>query len=374
MPESIEPDLLSNIYPLNKLSPDSLDQLQGGLRRFRLRAARPLFDIGDSPEELFYVLDGSVQMVNDTETDFTDVSPASGGESIPMPYITPSMHRAYALTDSQILGVDRALLDRIVRASSTPYDPARDLQRVTSARAAAERLEAGQAVQAPRAAAAGDWRGLMLAQPGYQRVPSPAMDLAFERMRPMRLRAADILVEQGEPADDFYVVAEGHCEVRVFYDGRRKSVKVNEYGPGGTVGEDALISNLPRNATVRASVDSIVMKLAGDDFRALIKPSLARPVDCEVAMHMVEHGAQWVDVRMPKQVHGERLREASAIPHPIIRSQLFCADRAVPYIVVCATLRDSPVIAYTLCKNGFDAYFLEGGFAAVPPAQRVPVA
>jgi rhodanese-related sulfurtransferase len=114
-----------------------------------------------------------------------------------------------------------------------------------------------------------------------------------------------------------------------------------------------------------------VSQLNGDDFRYLIQPSLARPLERDAAIRLVNHGAQWIDVRMPQDVHGQRIQGALSIPHPFIRSKLVRADPARTYIVVCATLQDAPAIAFALCKAGFDAYYLKGGYAEMPAESLV---
>jgi rhodanese-related sulfurtransferase len=89
------------------------------------------------------------------------------------------------------------------------------------------------------------------------------------------------------------------------------------------------------------------------------------------AQAMIAAGARWLDVRMPEEAQGRRLPHSLCIPHPVARARLFTADPSVRYVCVCASGRDSPVIAFTLCKYDIDAVYLDGGFERVPASALV---
>jgi CRP-like cAMP-binding protein len=60
------------------------------------------------------------------------------------------------------------------------------------------------------------------------------------------LRAGKVLIREGERGREFFVLVTGEAEVR------RKGRKIATVGPGDFVGEMALLSKAPRNATVTA--------------------------------------------------------------------------------------------------------------------------
>ena len=58
------------------------------------------------------------------------------------------------------------------------------------------------------------------------------------------LRAGKVLIREGERGREFFVIVTGEAEVQ------RKGRKIATVGPGDFVGEMALLSKAPRNATV----------------------------------------------------------------------------------------------------------------------------
>ena len=60
------------------------------------------------------------------------------------------------------------------------------------------------------------------------------------------LRAGKVLITEGERGREFFVLVAGEVEVR------RKGRKLNTLGPGTFFGEMALLSKIPRTATITA--------------------------------------------------------------------------------------------------------------------------
>jgi hypothetical protein len=86
----------------------------------------------------------------------------------------------------------------------------------------------------------------------------------------VKYKAGDTIIEQGEPATHFYVVKEGNVEVSQTVDtgtARREDV-INQFGPGQSFGETAILRRSARTATVRAMSDCTVLELSAEDFVA----------------------------------------------------------------------------------------------------------
>ncbi len=78
-------------------------------------------------------------------------------------------------------------------------------------------------------------------------------------------KAGDIVVTEGEPAKEMFVVRTGKVAVKVHGD------TVEEVGPGGMFGEMALIDHAPRSATIVAIEDTQLVPINERLFVVLVQ-------------------------------------------------------------------------------------------------------
>jgi CRP-like cAMP-binding protein len=81
------------------------------------------------------------------------------------------------------------------------------------------------------------------------------------------VKAGDVLVQQGDIGDVFYIIEHGECAVSVYGRGEVARLRRGHY-----FGELALLSGQTRNATVTAVTDCHVLELGRQDFDRLIGP------------------------------------------------------------------------------------------------------
>ena len=79
--------------------------------------------------------------------------------------------------------------------------------------------------------------------------------------------AGDQIFAEGQPGDVMYVVHEGDVEVIV------NNTVVEIVGPGGIVGEMALIDKNPRSATAVAKTDCKLVRVDAERFKYLVQQS-----------------------------------------------------------------------------------------------------
>ena len=87
----------------------------------------------------------------------------------------------------------------------------------------------------------------------------------------VEVKAGRVLVEEGRPGHEFFLILEGKASVR------RGTRKVAELGPGMYFGERSLLDRGPRTATVTAETDMKVLVLGQREFTGVLDsvPGLA---------------------------------------------------------------------------------------------------
>ena len=143
----------------------------------------------------------------------------------------------------------------------------------------------------------------------------------------------------------------------------RDGLKLAELRVGESFGEEALISDAKRNATITMQTDGALVRLGKDDFKELLNEPLLHWVDHEEAMRIVGRGGRWLDVRLPSEYEHVHFDDALNVPLYFIRLKVKTLDTATPYICVCDTGRRSSAAAFLLSERGFDAACLQGGLA-----------
>ena len=104
----------------------------------------------------------------------------------------------------------------------------------------------------------------------------------------VQFKPNDTLIEQGAHDDSIYLIQSGSVTVTIKVGG--KDI-VNAYIPAGRyVGEMAMLTNEPRNATVKAAVATEAIKIDSVAFRALLdrEPELRQRVETRLQDNLLE--------------------------------------------------------------------------------------
>ncbi len=108
----------------------------------------------------------------------------------------------------------------------------------------------------------------------FGEVPGHTLVAVARLLEEVSFEAGDAIIERGSVEDWLFVVAEGRIRVHI---GERTLI---ETGPGGVVGEFAVLAPAPRSASVTAIEPSLLLRLRRGPFEELLddRPEIARGV------------------------------------------------------------------------------------------------
>ncbi len=107
--------------------------------------------------------------------------------------------------------------------------------------------------------------------PLFQGLSDAELKQLMAMAEPVSLRAGDVLIRQGETGDSAYVLMKGHFEVQK--QSGQSLIKIDVRNPGDVVGEMALLSRTPRNATIIAKTDGETLRIPPEAFEKLLLSS-----------------------------------------------------------------------------------------------------
>ena len=200
----------------------------------------------------------------------------------------------------------------------------------------------------------------------FTRLPHDNIQQFFAELEPLEADAGSVVVEQGTPGDFLYIVAEGRCEVTRRSPGASDETTLAVLKEGNTFGEESLISNTPRNASVKMVDGGFLMRLPKKSFMELVSNPTLKAVPYSEACSLVEGGARWLDVRFPDEHAAGAIEGSENVPLNTLRAEAAKLDRAVRYVVYCDSGTRGSTGAFLLARQGFDACYLAGGLDRTP--------
>lgn len=349
-----EPDtelqqIIRLLVPINGLPPGYQDQVLAQAELIDVRRKDYVFRQGDRDNYTYYLLSGQVDLEADDQL-IKRVEGGTGPAFHPLAQLRPRQMSAVARSPARLLRLDRNLLDRLLAMAQEPRPQAAAIE-VTEIETAAPL----------------DWTAKVMQSEILTRIPPANIQRLFALMEPVQVRAGQDIVRQGDAGDFYYILQSGRCAVTRRVAASGQSIKLAELGPGDSFGEEALVSNARRNATVTMLVDGELARLTKDHFVELIEKPLLHSVDIAEAHELVACGAEWVDVRFPEEHRESGVPGSLNVPLGLIR---VLAEKVLKqdhrYVLYCDTGARSSVAAFLLAERGFDACYVEGGYLPAP--------
>ena len=121
--------------------------------------------------------------------------------------------------------------------------------------------------------------------PLFANLDAKELDAAGQTATELEFPAGRVLMREGERAHEMYILTDGTVEVT------KDGAHVADVGPGGFVGEMALLAHSARNSTVTAKTDVVVIHIDGREFGTLLTrvPTIAAKMLPIVAGRVIEN-------------------------------------------------------------------------------------
>ena len=342
--EQLSTELLRKFSPLNGLKRDNLAALARKVQIRELSPGQVLFKEGDAEKRTVYVVTGLLELLDDGKVG--EIIDGSKDEARnPVSPFFPRRVSARARDRVQYISIDSDLLDVMLTWDQTGSYEVSELQ---------GKSDVG----------GDDWMTMLLQAKAFHKIPPANIQAIFMRMQQINYKSGDVVVKQGAEGDYFYVLTRGSCLVTRETPLNKEGIKLAELVVGDTFGEEALISDAKRNATVTMTSDGAVMRLGKDDFKRLLNEPMLEWVDQASAEEIIKNGGQWLDVRLPSEFENQHKDGAVNMPLYFIRLKINTLDQNTKYVVCCDTGRRSSAGAYILSERGFQAYVLRDGINA----------
>jgi rhodanese-related sulfurtransferase len=348
------PEQLASLAPLSGLSPQRLAELaqvavvERGQRgsdplKERLRAGQSVFLLQG---ELLLVYEGGGTLV---------IVGASGSEETRQALNRQgrSVARSKAITDVDLLFVEDDVLDILAT-----WDQVASGSEAGHSAGGAH----GDARLITGAFSLSSLRGGVFGQ-----LPAAHIEELLKRFERIKVASGEAVIREGDEGDFYYVVESGRFQVERLVGGAK--VVLAELKSGEAFGEEALVSEAKRNATVLAQVDAVLLRLAREDFNVLLRQPLLKRISFQDAAARVRAGALWLDVRYPSEYQYDKLPGAINVPLAEVRNMFAVLDRSREYVAYCQSGRRSAAAAFLFAQRGFKVWLLDGGLKS---AERAP--
>lgn len=340
---SIDASQLKHLYPLDSLRPDHLEVIAREAESAEYAHEQPLFRAGDQDEVTHYLLAGIIGGAY-PDGKRKDISADSLQGRYPIGDLMPRRFTAtiQSLT-ATIVSLDRRFLEKVIT-----FD---QLTRTSGFKLLDKTPDGNR------------WIFRLLQNNAMRRVPAGNLERLFSRFEEISVSANQTIVREGDDGDYFYVIKDGAASVQQAGDG--DPAVVAYLVRGDSFGEDALLSNSVRNASVTMMKDGKLMRLRKSDFSELLKQPTVEWLTPGKASILVRQGAGIVDVRLPEEFDERAIKGSINMPLYRLREYTPDLDKDRSYVCYCNTGERSAAAAYILTKLGFEAFALAGGLSGM---------
>jgi CRP-like cAMP-binding protein len=340
-------DRIQSINPLSTLGSRQIDDIVDTGEFIEMARGTQVFVKGEDDEFAYYLMEGELELT-DNRCPSMDVSSSRAKYAIgnlrPRPF-TCTVNSNHAC----VLRLGREDVEEWVARSQML---AVEMQGV-----AVSDLSEPQGLD-------NGWMFQMIQSEIFKVLPTENIERFFLAVERQEFKAGEVIIREGDRGDFYYMIENGNCEISRESDG--KSSVIAELGPGGAFGEEALISEEPRNATATMKTGGILMRLSKEEFTDLLAHPVIQSISASSARTAIEQRkALLLDVRTEGEHEDNSVPESLNLPLDHLRVRASELDPRKMYVTYCDMEARSLSAAFLLRERGFRAAYLEGGMSSL---------
>src|SRR6266481_442418 len=359
MSYSLDIKVLAGLEPISSFSPTRLRELLDYCHIENVAEGDDPFKAYGLKGQSVYLIRGEIELIYE-DNNRVIVNAQSEWAKHPLGKRQPYVVSAVTLTASQLLRIDDDLLDRLVTWDQiSKYDLNNAMHN-----AAATQSSTDTAASVRRLLTSNMFNADSLKNGPLAHLPAGNISTLLQRIEAIVVWMDDVIIREGNEGDYYYLIDSGRAQVTRHIGG--VDVLLADLKAGDVFGEEALVSDAKRNATVTMKSNGVLLRLDRQDFLALLQEPLLRKVNYLRARHGVDSGATWLDVRHPSEYRYDKLHGAMNVPLNDIRSAIGVLSRDKKYIAYCQSGRRSAAATFILAQAGYDVQVLEGGLWSIP--------
>jgi len=336
--------LLRSLSPLCDLSPDMLAELSGKSRVTQVVTGATIFKQGERDHRTLYLVAGKLELT-DALGKTTILAANTRPARQPLDPESPHTVTAVAKTPVSLLNIDTDLLEMLLS-----WGGKQQSYEVSSLTVEEDDT---------------DWMSRFLQSKVFLKLRAENIQTMMMRMEEIKVRANEVVINQNDDDDNYYIIAKGKAKVARRVTPGAPLMKLAILTPGTGFGEEALISNGKRNASVTMQEDGTLMRLSKADFINLLVTPILQYVSFDEAKAMAGPDVQWLDVRKLAEYSRGSLPGARNIQLAEMRLRLRKLNKLHKYIVFSDGGSRAAAAVFLLNQHGLDAFVLRGGLNAL---------
>lgn len=334
--------------PLDQLSDQYLREVIKKSTIVEFSAGDLLFDKSHSLDFYYYLLKGKLSAKKGTF--FSKTLRAKSKRSLhPLNASIPDGTSVKAATNGHLLLVEPELLDRALAWNeSNSQSEAKTTPKLDKAALATEKFDEDYF----------NWMTSLLEFPLFLSLPPANITELFEKFERTEVQKGQVVIRENDEGDYFYLLISGSASVVVGDD----QTKVATLRPGAYFGEEALVSDIVRSASVIMEEKGCLARLDKVSFQQLLHNSLVHYISKKAYLEKLrdpEHQGVLLDIRSLTEFEHIPMPDCQHIPLNELRDRLAELDKSATYYLTEDGGQRSDIAAHILSQHQFEVFVLK---------------